>query len=245
MPLVAALVIFDVMFVWHAVKTGRACPWAYVILAIPGFGAVAYLALEIVPEWLNSIEGQKAQAKLGKAIDPEKRYRLLTDNLMVSDTVSNRVALAEECLALQKFDQAKQHFAAALARPQGDEPSYQFGVARAEFGLGHYAAALATLDALRARWADYQSAEAHLVYAQALERSGRGEEALDEFRALASYHSGAEARVRMGLLLQKLGRTDEAKVAFCEVLTVMQRQPKFARKAQAEWIARAEVAIRG
>jgi hypothetical protein len=106
MPLVAALVIFDVMFVWHAVKTGRACPWAYVILAIPGFGAVAYLALEIVPEWLNSIEGQKAQAKLGNAIDPEKRYRLLTDNLMVSDTVSNRVALAEECLALQKFDQA-------------------------------------------------------------------------------------------------------------------------------------------
>ena len=61
------------------------------------------------------------------------------------------------------------------------------------------------------RWPDYQSAEAHLLYARALEETGRGEEALAEYRALSEYFVGAEARVRYGLLLARMGREGEAK----------------------------------
>jgi hypothetical protein len=98
---------------------------------------------------------------------------------------------------------------------------------------------------LRKRWPDYQSAESHLLYARALEESGRSDHALDEYRALANYYPGAEARVRYGLLLQKSGRPDEAKAVFTELLTQLKRAPNYVRRAQAEWIALAEKALRG
>ena len=232
------------MFVWHAVKTGRGCPWAYVILALPGAGAAAYVLMELIPEWLNGYNGQRTQVRIGNALNPQKRYRGLVDALAVADTIANRAALANECLAIEKFTEAKTQFEAILRSPQGDDPVFAFGKARAEFGAGRPVDAIATLDALRARWPDFQSAEAHMLYARALEESARPDAALAEYKALAEYHSGAEARVRMGLLLAEMGRNDEAKVAFAEVVAVMTRQPKFVRKVQARWIAQAEKALR-
>ena len=92
---------------------------------------------------------------------------------------------------------------------------------------------------------NYQSADAHLFYARALEESGRTDDALYEYQAVADYYPGAEARVRYGLLLSKAGRTDEAKAAFREVLIGLKRAPKYVRRVQAEWIALAEKALRG
>jgi hypothetical protein len=93
--------------------------------------------------------------------------------------------------------------------------------------------------------ADYQSAEAHLLYARVLEEGGRTDDALYEYQALANYYPGAEARVRYGLLLDKAGRQNEAKAVFNEVLTQLKRAPKYVRRVQAEWIALAEKALRG
>ena len=126
----------------------------------------------------------------------------------------------------------------------GDEPLYMAGKARAQFGLGQAADTVAILDELRQRWPDYQSGEAHLLYARALESTGRGEEALAEYRALSDYFVGAEARVRYGVLLAKMGRQGEAKAWLADVLTQLRRSPAHVRKAQAEWIAIAEKIVR-
>jgi hypothetical protein len=126
----------------------------------------------------------------------------------------------------------------------GDEPSYALGKAQAEFGLGRPQDTVATLDDLRLRWPDYRSADGHLLYARSLEVSGRTDEALDEYRALADYYPGAEARVRWAMLLGSVGRDAEAKRLHSDVLTQMRRAPKYVRKAQAEWIAIAEKALR-
>ena len=127
----------------------------------------------------------------------------------------------------------------------GDDPIYALGRARAQFGRSHPQEAVATLDDLRKRWPDYQSAEAHLLYARALEESGRTDDALYEYQAVANYYPGAEARVHYGLLLDKAGRQNEAKAVFTEVLTQLKRAPKYVRRVQAEWIALAEKALRG
>jgi tetratricopeptide (TPR) repeat protein len=87
-------------------------------------------------------------------------------------------------LELGKFEEAQRHYEHILALPMGDEAIYVLGKARAEFGLGHAAETVATLDRLRARWPEYQSAEGHLLYARALEESGRTEEALFEYQPL-------------------------------------------------------------
>jgi len=244
MPLVVLLVILDVTLVVHAVRTGRASPWAFIILMVPGIGAVAYVVAVIVPDWFGSPQGRQTQRRIANTLNPEKRYRELSDAVEIADTIANRAALAEECLALEKFEEAKRHFDVILARPMGDEPLYMVGKARAQFGLGQAADTVAILDDLRQRWPDYQSGEAHLLYARALEATARNDEALAEYRALSEYFVGAEGRVRYGMLLAKMGRQGEAKAWLTEVLRQLRRSPAHVRKAQAEWIAIAEKIVR-
>jgi hypothetical protein len=244
MPLAAILMVIDIALVIHAAKTGRFSPWGYIILMLPGIGALAYVLVELLPEWMGGVQGQTARKRLVDTLDPQRRYRELSDRLAIADTVANREAVAEQCLALGKFEEAKGHFEEILTRPLGEEPIYYLGLARAQFGLGRPSVTVATLDDLRSRWPSYQSNEGHLLYARALEESGRNDEAIDEYKVLAGSYPGAEARVRYGLLLDRLGRRTEAKAVLSDVLTHMKRAPKYVRKVQAEWIAAAEKALR-
>jgi hypothetical protein len=110
MPFALILGVLDIVLVVHAAKTGRFSPWAYVILLIPGFGALAYVLVELVPEWFGGYQGQKARKRFVTAVNPQGRYRALTDALAITDTIANREALAAECLARGKFEVAKQHY---------------------------------------------------------------------------------------------------------------------------------------
>jgi hypothetical protein len=240
MPLAVILVLLDVTLVYHAVKSGRARPWAFIILMVPGVGALAYIVIELIPELLSGPEAQKARRRIANKLDPEKQYRLLSDQLATADTVANREALAAECLEVARFDEAQQHYEHILKQQSGDEPIYALGKAKAEYGLNQPADAIATLDAMRNRWPDFESAEGHLLYARALADAGRTDEALHEFQEVSQYFSGAEARVRYAMLLDQLGRVNEAKVMFTELLIQMKRAPKHVRKMQAEWLAIAE-----
>ena len=56
------------------------------------------------------------------------------------------------------------------------------------------------------------------LYARALEESGRTDEALYEYQAVANYYPGAEARVRYGLLLDKAGQVKIADFGIAKML---------------------------
>jgi hypothetical protein len=222
-PFALVILLLDITLIYHASRTGRLQPWAFIILMIPGIGALVYILVELVPEMLSGPGVQQARRRVANNLDPEKRYRELSDRLAATDTIANRVALAAECLKIERYEEAERHYSHILQLPMGDDPVYALGKARAEFGRNRPAEALATLDDLQKRWPDFQSAEGHLLYARALAEVGRVDEALEEFHAVAAYFTGAEARVRYGLLLKLVGRTAEAKVVFAELLIQMKR----------------------
>jgi hypothetical protein len=240
MPIALVLVLLDISLVYHAARTGRLQPWAFIILMVPGIGAIAYIVVELLPELLGGPHAQQARRNVANRLDPEKQYRELADRLAATDTIANRAALAAECLAVGRFDEAEHHYVRLLKLPMGEEPLYALGKAKAEFGAKRPVDAIATLDELQKRWPDFQSAEGHLLYARALTEAGRIQDAIEEFEALMNYAPSAEASVRYGLLLDTLGRTSEAKVVFTELLIQMKRAPKYVRKVQAEWLSIAE-----
>jgi hypothetical protein len=184
MPIILVLALINIVLIVHAAKTGRFSPWGYIILMMPGIGAIAYVAVELIPAWFGSHRGQQARKSVGLALDPDKAYRALKDEIERADTIVNRDAVAEECLARGRFREAEQHYDLILARPMGDEPRYLLGKARAIFGDGRAAETVGLLDQLRARWPDFESADGHLLYARALEQSGRLAEAADEYYLL-------------------------------------------------------------
>ncbi|QHO75844.1 hypothetical protein ACH79_27775 [Bradyrhizobium sp. CCBAU 051011] len=240
MPVAIVVLLLDITLIWHASKTGRLQPWAFIILMIPFVGALAYIVVELIPEWFGSPGAQQARKRMADRLDPEKRYRELCDRLTGSDTIANRDALAAECLKVGRFDEAERHYDHVLTLPMGREPAYALGKAQAQFGLTRAADVLATLDDLKQHWPDFESADGHLLYARALAEVGRIDEALDEYHALVAYFPDAEAKVRYGMLLSMAGRTAEARIVFNELLLSMRRAPKYLRDAQAEWLAIAE-----
>jgi len=244
-PVATLMFLLDVVFIVHAAKTGRFMPWAYVIIFLPGVGALAYVVAELAPAWLGSHQGRQAQQKIGAKLNPGKRLRQLRDNLDTADTVANRAALAQECLERGYFDEALNHFKVALARPHGAAPGLYLGEARAELGLIRPRDAIATLEQFRKAFPDTQSGEGHLLYATALDVAGRSDEALHEYDQLCGYYAGAEPPVRRAALLARLGRAAEAKDAAEAVVRALNRSPKFAKKAQAIWLAQAKKIARG
>ena len=240
MPVALVIVLLDITLIYHASRTGRLQPWAFIILIVPLIGALAYIAVELIPEWLRGPGAQQARKRVANKLDPEKLYRELSDRLVDADTIANRAALAEECQKVGRFDEAEHHYDHILKLPMGDEPVYAIGKAQAQFDSNRPADAIATLDELQQHWPDFDSAEAHLLYARALTEAGRVDEALEEYSALIHYSPTAKTRVRYGLLLRMMGRTAEAKVVFNELLLQMRRAPAHVRKLHAEWLAIAE-----
>src|SRR5258705_1080644 len=202
MPVALVILLLDISLIYHASRTGRLQPWAFIILMVPLLGALAYIAVELVPEWWSGPDAHRARKRIANRLDPEKRYRELSDRLLDADTIANRAAFAAECLEVGRFDEAERHYDHVLTLPMGDDPIYALGKAKAQFGAKRPADAVATLDDLQARRPGFQSAEGHLLYARALAEAGRVDEALEEFSAVPALFPRAEVPHRYGVVVQ-------------------------------------------
>ena len=96
MPAALVILLLDITLIYHASRTGRLQPWAFIILMVPLIGALAYIVVELIPEWWGGPGAAQARKRVANRLDPEKRYRELSDKLATSDTIANRAALAAE-----------------------------------------------------------------------------------------------------------------------------------------------------
>ena len=219
----------------HAGKTGRPFFWIYLIIFLPGIGLLAYAAVELVPEFFRGYRGQRATRAVGRAIDPGRQYRALARDAELAPTVENLHRLAEECVNLGRFDEAIEHYKASLQGMHADDPALLRGLAEAELGGGHAAAARATLEKLYAANPDYASEEARLLYARALEESGDAAGAAAEYERLVDHYPGPEASCRYALLLQRRGERERARAIFAETKKRLELAPRHMRRRYAEW----------
>ncbi len=165
----ALITILDILLIVHAARTGRFMPWGFVILFLPGVGALVYVAFALAPEWFGSYGAQRTRRSIAAALDPTGRYRALRDELDLVDTIANRSALAEECLNIGRPQESLEHYELILALPLGDEPAFRLGKARALLELGRAQEAVATLEEVRAGAPNFHSRDGHLLCARALE----------------------------------------------------------------------------
>ena len=182
MPVALVVLLLDITLIYHASKTGRLQPWAFIILMIPLVGALAYIVVELMPEWFGSPGAQQARKRIAGKLDPEKFYRELSDRLANADTIANRVALAAECLRVGRFDEAERHYDRVLTLPMGNEPGYMLAKAQAQFGLNRPADALADVDGLYTEDPS-RNAEARIVFNELLLQMKRAPKYLRDAQA--------------------------------------------------------------
>ena len=226
----------------HCIKTGRNSLWIWVLIW-PGIGAVAalaYIAIEIIPELFRSSTAQRTARGLKRAVDPFADLRRYENEARLAGNVAARQRYADELARHGRYGEAIEQYALALTGLYEHDPNLMLGLARAQFGRGAAPAARATLEELMRANPDFRSPEGHLLYARALEDEGSVQKALEQYRQLANSYPGAEAAVRYAQLLDTQGQRDEARKVARELLDQARIAPGHYRRAQRAWLDAAQ-----
>jgi hypothetical protein len=240
MSLLILSILVQVALIIHVVKTGRNQIWIWVLALLSLPGAIAYIAVEVLPELFRSRAAQRTARGLRKAMDPGRELRRYESETRVAGNVASRQRYAEELVRHQRYDEAIAQYREALTGLYEHDPNLMLGLAQAQFGKGDASAARATLDDLIRHNPDFRSPAGHLLFARALEAEGNVPKALEEYAVLAPSYPGAEASVRYAQLLQAQGRRAEAQKVARELLEQARIAPGHYRRAQRPWLDAAQ-----
>lgn len=244
MPIIGGIVLLiQLCFAYHALRTGRAYWWLFVIMAFPVMGCILYYLVEVFPTSRESRSAEKAVRAIAKALDPDKTLRSRVADLDACGSVENRVRLARECVGHGMYKDAAALYRSCLAGVHQRDPDIRYGLAQALVLDGSFDEALAQAQELRATHPSFRPAELGLVVAKALEGLRRIDEALGELEALADSYPGEEGRWRYGALLVRIGRLAEGRETFQRMLRNAERMPAHYREAQGEWLGLARRSV--
>jgi hypothetical protein len=228
-------IVLLIVCVVHAIRTNRIFPWIYVLVFLQAIGCLVYIGMVIVPEFVQSRRARQFGARMREIADPHRGLREAHREVGLVGSVDAKRALAEEHVARGQYSDAVAIYKDALQGQFREDTALLFGLARAQFMSGDAVGAQASLDVLQRADPNFSSADAHLLYARALEAQAKDAEALEEYKKLVRYYAGEEARARYGLLLKKVGRMREARAIFEEVLRLLDGAPSRYRRAQKQW----------
>jgi hypothetical protein len=237
MPVIGAVVILiQLCFAYHALKTGRPYWWLFVIMGFPVMGCVLYYFIEVFPNSRESRTAEKAARAVAKAWDPERTLREKVADLESCGSVENRVQLARACMNQRMYADAATLYRSGLNGVYENDPDIRFGLAGAHLMNGAYSVALPLAQKLRETQPSFRSSDVGMVLAKSLEGTDNLEAAAAEFRLLADTYPGEEGRWRYAALLARLGRGSDAQDLLRRMLRNAERMPEHYREAQAEWL---------
>ncbi len=236
-PIISILIwILQLALIIHVLKTGRNRYWIFMLLFMPMIGGIAYVVIEILPEFSGSISGQRAVRNVKKTLNPGAELRHHEAAWEQSQNADNGRRYAEALLDAGKNTEAEEIADQALKGFFAHEPTLLLLKARIQFETGRPADSLESLAALQEHNPEFRNAAGHLLYAQALEANGQKEKAIDEYTAVSKYFPGVEARYRLALCLKSTGDEQASRVAMESIINDAKLAPAHFRKSQKPWL---------
>jgi hypothetical protein len=220
----------------HVLKTGRNRYWIMMLLFMPLIGGIAYLVLELVPEFSGSITGQRAVRGVKKTLNPGANLRQSEAAWNQSSNVDNGRRYAEALLESGKPDEAGKIVEQSLKGLFATEPTLLLIKAQIQYEQGLESEVVKTLQLLQEHNPDFRSAQGHLLYARALEDSGQLDQAVREYSAVSEYFPGVEARYRLALCLSITGNISASKSELESIMNDAKLAPAHFRKSQKAWL---------
>jgi hypothetical protein len=226
----------QILLIIHVLKTGRNRYWIWLLLFLPLIGGIAYLVVEIIPEFSSGITGQRTRRGVRNLIDPGADIRNLAAAWEQSSNADNGRHYAQALLLAKRAVEAEKILDQVLDGFFKTDPALMLLKAQAQFDQEQWGPSLATLEDLQKYNPDLRSPEGHLLYARSLEQTGRNDDAIKEYRAVAGYYPGAQARFLLGLALKNSGQEKEAAEEFRNMIRDAELAPAHFRKSEKNWL---------
>lgn len=232
------LTLLQLALIVHVYNTGRPYWWIFVILFFPGFGAIAYLVCEILPE-LRTGDMQKLRWRL---YGPRGRIAALKERIADSDTVENQMLLAQELLVQKRAAEAVEILRGCATGPFKNDAYVQYAVAEALAANEQWQESLDILDRLQP--ADGIMAQnMRLVRARCLAAIGRVGEAIPLWEDLELHRFSEEAAYRLAKIDLDKGEKGKAAARLEEIKLRYRKGNVLWRRAQREWFRKAKILL--
>lgn len=229
-------ILLAIFFAIHAVRNGRELYWLLILFMFPLLGSIVYGVAIWLPDMRNNRTLKTVGRGLQKVIDPQRRLREALSDFETTDTVKNRLTLADALLDSGRASEAVVHYQNALHGPFASEPDIHVRLAKALLESGQAATARDQLAELIQQHPEFKSELGHLAYARALADCAEQAKAREEFEVLINYHSSLEAPARYVEYLQRWNDRTHADHVRDLALNRAKRLPAHTRDAEREWL---------
>ncbi|HYC83698.1 MAG TPA: hypothetical protein VEB86_00690 [Chryseosolibacter sp.] len=199
--------------VYHAYRHNYDYKWYFLILFFPGVGACIYL----IHHFYNRQNVKSISEGLKVVVNSNYRIEQLEKTLKFSDTVANRINLADAYVQIGRYNEAADLYRQSLQGFMADDPALRMKLLYALFLKEDYRDCVALGDSLRQE-KTFRGASERLAYAWALYYEGHPEKAEATFQDMDRSYTNYNQRLEYCKFLVKTGRKAEAKEKLADLL---------------------------
>ncbi|MEJ2880031.1 tetratricopeptide repeat protein [Pedobacter sp. GR22-6] len=227
--------IFQVLTIYHAFKTGRR-QWIYLLIFLPAIGTLIYFFSELWPEIRRGTFGANFQ----RYIFPKQKINEWTRKVQISDNVTNKLGLSQAYAEQKQYDRAIELAKSCLYGLYADDPAIHLQLARQYFHNGQFKESLNHFDTLNGINKNrFGVMEDELMYVQAQDGLGMNDLADEGYRRVIRNHHSLEARYHYGLFLKKQQKKSEAREQFQVIREEIKLLPRYLRRRYGQWSRKA------
>jgi hypothetical protein len=220
-------VILQALAVVHFIRRRPDTIWLYLIIFLGPLGALAYIAMEVVPD-LGLL--RHSFDTFGR----RKRIKHLEALVLENPSPGNYEELGDLHLEEQKYARARDCYDKALARPTGHpDPLYRRGIAAIH--LGDFPAAVRDLEAVTTSDSRYDSHRALALLAHAYANAGHPAKADALFAQAIDASTLTETYFHYATFLAAQGRHGEAREWGERILARKVTMPRYLQRRERHW----------
>lgn len=238
--------LYSFLFPWNFVLQGIAIVhfirrrpdtyWLYIILIGGSLGALAYIAVEVLPDMGLLRESVKVFPR-------RRRIHELEAIVIDNPSAGNYEELADLYLDEKKYARARECYNKSIStRTDSPDPFYRRGIAELE--LKDFTAAVPDLERVVAKDATYDFHRAAGLLAHAYAKTGQPEKADSLFRQALQISTLSETYLNYADFLASQGRTAEAREWTKKVLAKKPTLPRYLKRRERPWFRRAKGLLR-
>lgn len=233
-PYYYAVAVLQGVCLIHMIRSRADQRWFYIVMFVPVLGPAIYFFSEVLPKL------RSGKFPLQIPMLEHFNLRALEKQFRFSDTIENRVMLAEAYLEKGRNAEALDLYRGVLSGPFKNNLYLIFGYAKACYCNQAFDETLAVLQGGEDLDSSEKRRQRLLLKAMTLERLGKPEDAEAAYQEACKGFDGEEARCRYGLFLEKMGRSVDAKGQFDKIIEYAGISERFYRRREKAWIGLAK-----
>jgi hypothetical protein len=226
------LFVLQAFCAYHAYRNNADYKWYFLIVFFPGVGALIYL----FHHFYNRSNVESISEGLKGVVNSNYRIERLEKALRFSDTVSNRINLADTYVEYGRYADAIELYRKCLTGFMADDPGLRMKLLSACFLNDDYAGSVALGESLE-KEKSFKDAGQRVAYAWALHYQGKTEKAEAAFRDMDKSFTNYPQRTEYCKFLIRNERPDEVKEKLQELLSEFEHMKAPERRLHRELIS--------